>query len=527
MIQKKLLFFLLVCGSINGFSQNPKADSLKRALANHPAKDTVRVDILNHLAFEKHFTDPVASLEYSRESHELAVALKYPKGVALSYRHRGLALWTQASLSYALEAFLKGLKIADSLHYSQIQADITGNIGLVYNGLGNYQQALTFFERSLEKQRELKNPKRQVVMLNNLGDCYFNLKQFEKALDFYRESLALGTPMNFLVETNNRNIGTVFETMGKPDQALTYYFASKIVGDRYNEGKERTLIRLCIASIYLKQSKVKEAEALALEALQISKAGNYRAQIRDAYQLLSNLAYRQGNFKQSMDYFKTSVAYRDSIQNIAEASRIGSIRLDYEMQKKQLEINALKSETYLKENELRFKNLLLIGGIVIFVIILLSLANTIRHFRFQKSLNQVLQEKNSEILAQKKELITLHEEVLSQNNRLLEKRNQIEEANKRIIEINENLETIVHQRTAALEEQNKKLAEYAFLNAHKLRAPLASIMGLVNILYLRPSQEEHTTILDHLKKSADDLDSVVRDMSITLQEGMDAFPDQE
>src|SRR5262245_19799213 len=101
-------------------AQNPKADSLKRELANHPQQDTVRVAILNNLAFEKHFSDPLACVQYSSQARELAKQLNYPYGVALSYRHTGLALWTQANLSYALEYFLKGLKIADSLNYTQI-----------------------------------------------------------------------------------------------------------------------------------------------------------------------------------------------------------------------------------------------------------------------------------------------------------------------------------------------------------------------------------------------------------------------
>ena len=48
--------------------------------------------------------------------------------------------------------------------------------------------------------------------------------------------------------------------------------------------------------------------------------------------------------------------------------------------------------------------------------------------------------------------------------------------------INENLEHLVSQRTEELEKKNKVLEEYAFINAHKLRAPVASILGLIPIL---------------------------------------------
>ncbi|HRG09820.1 MAG TPA: hypothetical protein PLJ08_14690, partial [Cyclobacteriaceae bacterium] len=51
-----------------------------------------------------------------------------------------------------------------------------------------------------------------------------------------------------------------------------------------------------------------------------------------------------------------------------------------------------------------------------------------------------------------------------------------------IKDINENLEKIVHERTAELETKNKALEEAAFINAHKLRAPVASILGLVGLM---------------------------------------------
>ncbi|CAN0501109.1 unnamed protein product, partial [Phaeothamnion confervicola] len=52
--------------------------------------------------------------------------------------------------------------------------------------------------------------------------------------------------------------------------------------------------------------------------------------------------------------------------------------------------------------------------------------------------------------------------------------------------INQNLETIVKDRTAELEKKNTALEEAAFINVHKLRAPVASILGLANLLKKEP-----------------------------------------
>jgi light-regulated signal transduction histidine kinase (bacteriophytochrome) len=49
----------------------------------------------------------------------------------------------------------------------------------------------------------------------------------------------------------------------------------------------------------------------------------------------------------------------------------------------------------------------------------------------------------------------------------------------------------VRERTHELEVQNEKLTEYDFINSHLLRAPLARILGLADLLCL-----ENTSVSD-------------------------------
>lgn len=83
--------------------------------------------------------------------------------------------------------------------------------------------------------------------------------------------------------------------------------------------------------------------------------------------------------------------------------------------------------------------------------------------------------------------------------------------------INENLERIVQQRTAELETKNKALEEAAFINAHKLRSPLASILGLVNLMKAIPMSDEMRTTNEHLQESAERLDDIVSSITETIE----------
>jgi hypothetical protein len=72
-----------------------------------------------------------------------------------------------------------------------------------------------------------------------------------------------------------------------------------------------------------------------------------------------------------------------------------------------------------------------------------------------------------------------------------------------------------------IELQNKKLLEYAFYNAHKVRGPLARILGLVHLLKLEADKIgfiDNDQYLEKLSESANELDIAVREMSHYLNE---------
>jgi len=86
--------------------------------------------------------------------------------------------------------------------------------------------------------------------------------------------------------------------------------------------------------------------------------------------------------------------------------------------------------------------------------------------------------------------------------------------------INENLESLVKERTNELEIKNIALEQYAFINAHKLRSPVASILGLINLMKSIPLSDDDKVYLEHLNQSAKNLDAVVSSITEAIEKGI-------
>jgi signal transduction histidine kinase len=75
------------------------------------------------------------------------------------------------------------------------------------------------------------------------------------------------------------------------------------------------------------------------------------------------------------------------------------------------------------------------------------------------------------------------------------------------------------EKTYKIVEQHEKLIEYTFHNSHQVRAPLARILGLINLIQLNMAKpEEMDSILDEIRRASDELDKVITRMNAILED---------
>ncbi|CAF1447323.1 unnamed protein product [Rotaria sordida] len=109
------------------------------------------------------------------------------------------------------------------------KAQYNGELGTVYDNIGEYLKAITFYERAIDIYKKMSPPNHSdlATSYNNIGMVYYNMGEYSKALSSYERSLEIRKivlpPNHPDLAASYNNIGNVYNNMGEYSNALTYY----------------------------------------------------------------------------------------------------------------------------------------------------------------------------------------------------------------------------------------------------------------------------------------------------------------
>lgn len=143
-----------------------------------------------------------------------------------------------------------------------------------------------------------------------------------------------------------------------------------------------------------------------------------------------------------------------------------------------------------------------------------------------------IEDQNREILSQHEELAAQHEVILVQNSQLETQKKEPEQAKETISTQNEKLtiyaaglEHKIASRTIELENINKELIhqnhvlqQFSYTAAHNLRAPVARLLGLTDLLQrMGKNDSDNNNITEKIVETSKDLDTIIHDMAGILE----------
>lgn len=146
-------------------------------------------------------------------------------------------LKNEGHLAEALATYEQVYETFAALDAKQQVATALGQMGLVYQGMGEYDQAVVKQEAALQIRREIEDEEGQASSLHQLSMLYRMKEDYETALARSREAEELFRKLGIEahVAATLHEQGLIFNRMGRPDEALERFRESLEISRRIGD----------------------------------------------------------------------------------------------------------------------------------------------------------------------------------------------------------------------------------------------------------------------------------------------------
>ncbi len=498
-MKKILVVFLFILGSNTTYSQNLKIDSLKKVLLK-TEEDSNKVKLLDKLSFQLSNVDPTQGLKYANEALDLARKIKWTKGIGLAYFDLGINYTKFSKFDESLLNFELALKEFQNIRDIKCISATYSNIGLLYKSRSDYKNALDYSFKAL-KLDDYLDPLSKAILLENIGTIYLEQKNYDKTKEYYAQAIVVYKKLNNIagISRNLTNTAIMLDEAKRYDEALKNHFEALEINTKI---PNKNGIQISYSNIgYVYSHKKDYANALKYQnlALDLSKELNFKQYI----------AINYGNIGETYYYAGTDSLYSNSTQkrnhnlNLSVENLNKAIKLCKEIQftGPQLEFTQFLSDAYFALNK-HYNSLLTLKEVK-------KLQDS--ELVYQNELEIKKLESQHELDLKDKELIIKNKEVIiAQLNAENERNDKIILASLILLIVAISIR-IVYKLRKRNQQQKDKLSSIAKVQAHDIRGPLASILGLINMFntenYTDPNNAK---VIEYLRKSSNDLDHVIK-----------------
>lgn len=172
------------------------------------------------------------ALEYQLKA--LRYSRKYHDSISLAGSLNNLGILAKIDKDYvkSLKYYMEGLKITEAIDYPKVEANLLNNIANTYFLLGESDVGMSYFERSLEISKNVKNFTDIAIKYHNLSFNLHELGRIEESLEASEKALVYADSAKsflILVEANAMSARLYYD-MGRFRDAyalLSYAYAYK------------------------------------------------------------------------------------------------------------------------------------------------------------------------------------------------------------------------------------------------------------------------------------------------------------
>jgi signal transduction histidine kinase/Tfp pilus assembly protein PilF len=396
-------------------------ESFKKSLKYEKALQSNKkiASVLNNIGLTYDFLGKYKrSLEYYLEALQMEEDSNNDEGISNVSNNIGNIYQIWGNYEKALYYYLKSLKIYEKLESKSGIAIALNNIGIIYHNWKNYDKALEYYQKALNIEDDLDNKQGMAESYNNIAIIYDETGEYNKAIDLYKKSLEIEERIGCKigVSTSLSNIGEFYEDRGNYNKAFDYYNKSIKIDNEINNsvGLGQTYNQL--GNLYVRIKQYNKAIKYYNLSSNIVEPLNIIETITENYKGLGDVYSEIKDYENAICFINKYHSLKDSIFSKEMLKRQNNLQADFEIEKKEKEIDLLNSEKKIrameineKQSQLRGQRTLLyisFGGIVLFFVFILLL---FRQIKKRNKANKLLNIRNKEIEENRLELIAAKE----------------------------------------------------------------------------------------------------------------------
>ena len=335
------------------------------------------------------------TLEHWNESLKIFEEIKDDVGISNLLNNIGAIYFAQGVDDKALEYCLKSLKYAQKAGDTLRIVSALTTIGSVYYNKKD-PVALNYLLQALPLCEKLGDKNSYVIISGNIGEIYYDNKKYNKALQYFRSSIAADKTLSNTSFSYN-GIGKVYLSEGNPGEALTNHLRALAIAEKMDDKLQIIRSLRGVGDVYTSQNKTTMALENYNKARAIGEGIQANVELKDIYQLLASSYSKTYDFNKAYLFQSKYADIKDTLYNVETSKKLGKLQFDFDLSKKEGEINLLTKEKSLKEAEINAQKQAKRGFAIGLILIIIIAIIIFRNYLQQSKTNKVLDKQKVEI----------------------------------------------------------------------------------------------------------------------------------
>jgi serine phosphatase RsbU (regulator of sigma subunit)/Tfp pilus assembly protein PilF len=368
-----------------------------------------------------------AALQYANEALDLYEIVDDRKTIASLH---ALLCDIKSILGFktsAIEDCRKSLILYESLKLAEGKTKLLNSLGKIYLDLKQYQRCEEYFNRALYMAKFEQDSSIIADTYNNLGNVFIGMGEHDKAIQYFTKALNLNLHKgnNLGIGYSYYNLGISFAGTSLYDSALIFLEKSLQFSQQYSDLELQAKNYSEIGKLYAEKRENDLAVDYLMDGVIIAEKLGADPILQNCYFNLANYYDEIGDNENALNYFKLYMLHKDEIFENQSTLKIAEAEALYNLEKKDKQIQLLRSENRIKDLEASERNLMNIWLITGLIFVFTTMIILYRQYRMQNRANQILHRQNEAIERQKEEIIAQRNDIEKINQILTEKNNQI------------------------------------------------------------------------------------------------------